>query len=80
MSDRNRAFRSCWCYPARHRIAKVLSDTVTIAAHSRRPIRQRLARELLAAIQDQITRQPAVTALIEGIEVPSTPASLVMMR
>src|SRR5260370_16713872 len=52
-----------------HGIAKVVPDPRTIDAHARRLIEQRLARDALAEIRDQITRQAAATALPEGIEV-----------
>ena len=51
-----------------HGIAKVVPDPRTIVAHARRLIEQRLARDALAEIRDQITRQAAATALPEGIE------------
>jgi hypothetical protein len=52
-----------------HGVAKVVPDAGTIEAHARRLIEQRLAREALAEIRDQITRQAAATALPESIEV-----------
>jgi hypothetical protein len=51
-----------------HGIAKVVPDPRTIDAHVRRLIEQRLARDALAEIRDQITRQAAATPLPEGIE------------
>ena len=53
----------------KHGIAKVVPDADIIEAHARRLIGQRLAREALAEIRDQITRQAAATALPESIGV-----------
>ena len=66
-----------------HGVQKVVPNAGTIEVHARRLIEQRLAREALAEIRDQITRQAAATALPVDIEDQLrsvVPALLGMMR
>lgn len=54
---------------AEHGITKVIPSDDIIEEHARRLIEQRLAREALAEIRDQIIREAAATALPVGIKV-----------